>query len=137
MEVVRDPVTRYCFWDRECKGRNVGGLEDELFTGRGFTPEMLKMAESISAEIPVPFMRIDFHSTGSELVFCEFTPTSGGIWDYGRETDQFLGECYLEAEASLMADLVNGKRFDAYNAFYQHYMAGQKPAPAKKPLVVA
>jgi hypothetical protein len=134
LEIVRDPVTRYCFWDKDGKLKNVGGFEDRLFEGRGFTPEMLKTAERISAEIPAPFMRIDFHNTGSELVFCEFTPTSGAIWDYGRETDQFLGERYLEAEARLLGDLLSGKRFTVYNSLHKRYVASRKSTASQKPV---
>jgi hypothetical protein len=132
VETIRDPETRYCLWDKDCKLKDVGTFKDQLFVGRGFTPEMQKIAEGISAEIPAPFLRIDFHSTGSNLVFCEFTPTSGGIWDYGRETDQFLGERYLEAEARLLEDMLNGKKFETYNSFYKNYFATRKPAKVEK-----
>jgi hypothetical protein len=131
MEVIRDPVTRYCFWDTHCKPKDVGGLVDELFVGRGFTPDMLKTAEGISAEIPAPFLRIDFHSTGSELVFGKFTPIPGEIWEYGKEIDEQLGDYYLEAEVRLMQDLLSGKRFDAYNAFYKNYLKMHTPEPAQ------
>jgi hypothetical protein len=132
IEIVRDPATRYCFWDKEGKLKDVGGLEDQRFVGRGFTPEMLEKAERMSAEIPAPFMRIDFHATGSEMIFCEFTPTSGGIWDYGRETDQFLGERYLEAEARLLSDLLRGKRFTVYNSLYKRYVASSRSTAVQK-----
>jgi hypothetical protein len=137
MEVIRDPDSRYCFWDRDCKHIEVGGLfVDDLFVGRGFTPDMLKTAERISAEIPTPFLRIDFHYTGSELVFCEFTPTSGGIWSYGRETDQFLGECYLDAEARLLDDLLKGKNFDVYDSFYTDFQREQQRVSDQKRAVL-
>jgi hypothetical protein len=114
----------------------VGDQDDDHFAGRGFTPEMLETAERISAEIPAPFLRIDFHSTGSELVFCEFTPTSGSIWSYGRETDQFLGECYLDAEARLLDDLLKGKSFDVYNSFYKSFQREHEPVSDRKPAVL-
>jgi hypothetical protein len=132
MEVIRDPVSRYCFWDRDGKHKEVGGLFiDDLFVGRGFTPDMLETAERISAEIPAPFLRIDFHSTGSELVFSKFTPISSEIWEYGKEIDEQLGDHYLEAQARLHTDLLNGKRFDAYNAFYKNYLKIRTPEPAQ------
>jgi hypothetical protein len=135
VETIRDPETRYCLWDKNSALKDVGSFEDKLFVGRGFTPEMRKVAEGISAEIPAPFLRIDFHTTGSSLAFCEFTPTSGGIWDYNKETDEFLGDCYLEAETRLLDDLLNGKRFEAYNSFYKSYLAAHKHTWAEKPAV--
>jgi hypothetical protein len=137
LEVIRDPETRFCTWDADGKMKDVGAFEGESFVGNGFTPEMLHIAEQVSAEIPAPFMRIDFHATGSELVFCEFTPTSGGFWEYSRETDQFLGEYYLDAETRLVSDLLSGKRFDIYSAFYLRYQTSHQPVSEPKPVVAA
>jgi hypothetical protein len=136
MEITRDPVTRYCFWDVNSKLKEVGGFAEKLFIGGGFKPNLLRLAERMSSEIPAPFMRIDFHATGSDMVFCEFTPTSGPIWDYEKGTDQLLGDYYLEAEARLLADLLNGKRFDAYNFFRKNALGLKSSAIVEKPLAV-
>jgi hypothetical protein len=136
MEVIREPVARYCFWDTQCKLKDVGGFVEELFVGRGFKPNMLRLAERISSEIPAPFMRIDFHSTGSEMVFCEFTPTSGAIWEYEKDLDQLLGDYYLEAEARLQMDLLSGKRFEAYNVFKKSVLVSHVEEPVEKPVAM-
>jgi hypothetical protein len=114
LEVVRYPDTAYCFWSRDGTRTETGAYIDESFDGVGFTDHMLKIAESISLQIPSPFIRIDFHSTGSDLVFCEFTPRPGGAWLYSKKVDEQLGDAYLAAEGRLLNDLLTGKKFDAF-----------------------
>lgn len=115
LEIVRFPNAAYCFWDRDKKRVDTGAYLDQTFSGAGFSERMLEVAESISSQIPSPFMRIDFHSTGSELVFCEFTPRPGGAWLYSKSIDQILGDSYLAAEGRLLNDLLAGKKFEAFN----------------------
>jgi hypothetical protein len=115
LEIVRFPNAVYCFWDRDKKMVDTGAYLDQLFPGAGFSKQMLEVAEAISLNIPSPFMRIDFHSTGSELVFCEFTPRPGGAWLYSKKVDQLLGDSYLAAEGRLLNDLLAGKKFEAFN----------------------
>jgi hypothetical protein len=115
LEIVRFPTASYCFWDRKKTKMDTGAYLEQSFSGAGFTDRMLKVAESISLQIPSPFMRIDFHSTGSELVFCEFTPRPGGAWLYSKKIDQLLGDSYLAAEGRLLNDFLAGKKFEAFN----------------------
>jgi hypothetical protein len=77
---------------------------------------MLKVAEYISLHIPSPFIRIDFHRRGSELVCCEFTPRPGATWLYNRKADQMLGDAYLAAEGRLLKDFLAGKTFNIFNS---------------------
>lgn len=114
LEIVRFPQTRYCCWDRDKKRIDTGAYAEKSFDGKGFTDHMLEVAEAISRQIPSPFLRIDFHSTGSELVFCEFTPRPGGAWRYNKEIDQLMGDAYLAAEGRLLNDFLSGKKFEAF-----------------------
>jgi hypothetical protein len=115
-EILRFPDTAYCFWTRDKTRTETGAYINEYFDGIGFTDSMLETAESISQQIPSPFIRIDFHSSGSELVFCEFTPRPGGAWLYSKEVDEQLGDAYLAAEGRLLNDLLSGKKFDAFSS---------------------
>lgn len=114
LEIVRFPHTTYCFWNRDQTRAATGAYSDRHFDGMGFSESMLAMAETISLHIPSPFLRIDFHNTGSKLVFCEFTPRPGGAWLYSKKVDEQLGDAYLAAEGRLLKDLLAGKRFDAF-----------------------
>src|SRR5699024_12457653 len=67
-----------------------------------------------SSEIPVPFLRIDFLRGEDGLIFGEFTPKPGNYDEFDERTDQLLGDYFLDAEARLVDDLLNGKQFGAY-----------------------
>src|SRR5699024_9072237 len=60
LEIVRDPEVRHCLWN--CNGERIltGKYEESLFRGEGITLEEISMVESLSEEIPAPFLRIDF-----------------------------------------------------------------------------
>ncbi|PIB49322.1 teichuronopeptide biosynthesis, partial [Pseudomonas sp. 2588-5] len=90
-----------------------------MFEGEGFTKGELELVEKLSAELPVPFMRIDFLKTSKELVFGEFTPKPGNYDEFNQKTDQSLGEMYLEAEYKLIDDLINGKKFSCFKEIYR------------------
>lgn len=115
LEVVRYPQIRHCFWTSDGKPTDTGAYANSRFEGKGFTPDMLGLAERLSREIPAPFMRIDFLCTQAGMWFCEFTPRPGGAWNYDRSTDRLLGDYYLDAEGRLINDLLAGRSFDAFN----------------------
>lgn len=116
LEVIRYPKTRYCFWTAEGAPADTGAYKNKRFEGMGFDKEMRRMVERLSAEIPAPFVRIDFLCTKKDACFCEFTPRPGGAWLYDEATDRRLGDCYLDAEGRLINDLLAGRVFDAFAA---------------------
>ncbi|HVK29333.1 MAG TPA: ATP-grasp fold amidoligase family protein [Nocardioides sp.] len=85
----------------------------------GLCPAKLAQARALSLELPVPFMRIDFHNAPDELVFCEFSsvPSRSDLWK--PEYDALLGRLYHEAEVRLTADLLAGRRFDHWQGFQE------------------
>ncbi|OLO42434.1 hypothetical protein BTR23_03710 [Alkalihalophilus pseudofirmus] len=115
LEVQRYPQLKYCWWTHDGKRVRTGKYEDELFKGEGFTEEELQQAVAISSEIPAPFIRIDFLTTDQGMVFGEFTPKPGNYDEFDKQTDQWLGEQFLEAEGRLIYDLLNGKKFNHYH----------------------
>ena len=114
LEIVRDPEVRQCWWTVEGKRIGTGKYEESLFKGLGVTDEEISLAERISSEIPVPFLRIDFLRGEDGLIFGEFTPKPGNYDEFDERTDQLLGDYFLDAEARLVDDLLNGKQFGAY-----------------------
>lgn len=88
--------------------------------GEGFPPQLLEYAERISSNTPVPFLRVDFIESNGQLVLGEITPHPGGTYsgqlhDY---IDQELGEHFLDAEARLFVDLLEGRSFETYFSSY-------------------
>ena len=74
LEVRRIPKVGYCWWLSDGRPLNsssnidlTGKYSGKLFSGNGFKPAWLDLAERISCEIPTPFCRIDFLSTGGDL----------------------------------------------------------------------
>jgi hypothetical protein len=123
LEVRRTPKVEYCWWLADGRPLNLSGIEDvagkysgRLFSGDGFKPAWRELAERISLEIPTPFCRIDFLSSGDDVFFGEFTPRPGGFDKFAQPYDQLLGEAFLSAEARLLRDLVGGKIFTTFNS---------------------
>lgn len=115
LEIVRDPEVRHCWWNGHGERIVTGKYEESLFHGDGITAEEISMVESLSKEIPAPFLRIDFLTSENGIVFGEFTPKPGDYDDFNIETDRLLGDYYLDAQARLEADLLQGKQFTAFN----------------------
>ncbi|MHC0552925.1 ATP-grasp fold amidoligase family protein [Salinicoccus sp. CNSTN-B1] len=68
LEIKRYPELKYCWWDTQ-GNRVVTGKYDEVpFNGKGVSQEEMDMAAAISAEIPAPFIRIDFLRSEAGLV---------------------------------------------------------------------
>ncbi|MCC5809420.1 MAG: hypothetical protein JJU06_03520 [Ectothiorhodospiraceae bacterium] len=119
LEVKRDDGLQYCEWDGQ--GREVfsGKYDHVRFSGEGVTPEQLALASRMSAEIPAPFLRLDFlrsELAPAGMVFGEVTPRPGNYHAFNDEVDRVLGELYLAAEARLLHDLVARKKvFTVYD----------------------
>src|SRR5690625_1769250 len=118
-ELVRDPEIRQCWWTVSGERIGTGKYEESLFHGLGVNSEELAMAEKISSEVPVPFLRIDFLRGENGLVFGEFTPKPGNYDEFDQQTDQLLGDYFLDAEARLIDDLLQGKAFHTYKELVQ------------------
>jgi len=91
LEICRFPEKQFCWWNAKLEQIKTGLYEDKRFTGAGVTPEQIKLAASMSAKIPTPFIRIDFLKGGQELVFCEFEA-------YWRVHEQFKAELMAKGE---------------------------------------
>lgn len=119
LEITRYPDLMYCWWTPEGKRIRTGKYDELLFQGKGFSQEEIQYVSEISKQIPAPFIRIDFLRSENELVFGEFTPKPGNYDEFNKETDRRLGEYYLEANGRLTNDLINGKRFEAYQKVFR------------------
>ncbi|MFD2760932.1 ATP-grasp fold amidoligase family protein [Lentibacillus juripiscarius] len=115
LEIVRVPERKYCWWTVTGERVRTGKYDEELFKGKGVTQDEIDLANDISLKIPAPFVRIDFLRSGDRLVFGEFTPKPGNYDEFDDATDQWMGDCFTEAQGRLTNDLLLGKQFEAYN----------------------
>lgn len=99
------------------------------YDGKGFPDSALEYASRISEHSPVPFLRVDFLEAGGEIVLGEITPQPGGTYagQIHDHIDRELGELFLDAEARLVIDLLDGKRFDTYFDCYPEAKPSPKP----------
>lgn len=103
------------FWRPDGTIASTGHDRDPVLEqAQGPTPEQLEQVSRISAEIPVPFMRIDMLRGEHELVFGEFTPRPGHFDEFNDEWDRRFGEAWASAEARIMSDVLAGKNFGAF-----------------------
>lgn len=114
LEIVRYPEIKYCWWTASGERIGTGKYDESLFKGNGVTNAEIEMAKVISAEIPSPFIRIDFLRSDEGLVFGEFTPKPGNYDEFDIPTDKWLGDYFIEAQGRLTNDLINGKEFSHY-----------------------
>ncbi|GAE32966.1 teichuronopeptide biosynthesis [Halalkalibacter hemicellulosilyticusJCM 9152] len=121
LEVTRYPNIKYCWWNSKGEHITTGKYQEELYEGEAVNPHDIIMVESISVEIPTPFVRIDFLKSENELIFGEFTPKPGNYDQFNKETDQWLGECYLSAQQRLTDDLIHGKQFHTYTTLMEEF----------------
>lgn len=105
LEVERADQTRYCEWLPDGRLAETGRYPGRTFVGNGFTSQQLETARKISKKIHTPFMRIDFIKSKNTFSFGEFTPRPGQFSSFNKEFDRYLGECYLSAEAKVLAHL--------------------------------
>lgn len=117
LEVVRLPETKYCYWTPEGETIRTGVFNNNLFKGEGVSQQEIDLVQELSSKIPAPFMRIDFLKTKDGLKFGEFTPRPGTYTSFDWKTDKMLGELFLDAEARLINDLLNGKSFKDFNNY--------------------
>lgn len=126
LEIVRDPEIRHAWWTVDGRRITTGKYDASLFAGQGVTEEEIAQVEALSKAIPTPFMRIDFLRSEEGLVFGEFTPKPGNYDEFDRKTDQLLGDYFIEAEARLWLDLLNGKTFPEFTSFLATHKREQK-----------
>ncbi|MCB1499004.1 MAG: hypothetical protein KDK07_04315 [Bauldia sp.] len=124
LEAERFPELRYAWWKPDGAPVITGIFDDKLFAGHGFTSAQKQRVEAISAAMPLPFMRIDFLRGADRFAFGEFTPRPGDFETYNAATDRMLGDCYLDAEARLYADLLAGKQFPVFMEWLAPFRAG-------------
>lgn len=110
---------QYCFYYPDGEKVFVDTIRSR-FDGKGFPKEVIDFAERISANSPVPFLRVDFLEARDDLALGEITPHPGGTYagQLHDHIDRELGEKFLKAEARLFADLINGKKFESYFKCY-------------------
>lgn len=120
LEIKRDPEIRQCWWLPTGKRVDTGKYEESLFLGHGVTKEEIEMVEALSKNIPAPFLRIDFLAGEDKLVFGEFTPKPGNYEEFNQPIDQLLGDYFLDAEARLVNDLLQGKQFEVYHEIFKN-----------------
>lgn len=127
VEIRRFPRVEYAYFDGDLRPVVPGHKPlpafadpaDTTVDRGGLCPAKLAQARALSLELPVPFMRIDFHNAPDELVFCEFSsvPSRSDLWK--PEYDALLGRLYHEAEVRLTADLLAGRRFEHWALFQE------------------
>lgn len=113
-ESRREPDLEVCFYTPDNEPVRTGRYEDLVYEGVGVTQEHVKEVARISKQIPHPFMRIDMLNGEDGLVFGEFTPRPGNFDELNAYWDRRLGEEWARAESRILADLLSGKKFDAY-----------------------
>jgi hypothetical protein len=64
---------------------------------------LAEIARTISARLPVPFVRVDFLVGHKQIVVGELTPYPGWYLDFTPEWDQTLGMLYSRSDAALRA----------------------------------
>ncbi|WP_096190303.1 ATP-grasp fold amidoligase family protein [Evansella halocellulosilytica] len=117
LEIIRYPNVKYCWWTSTGERIKTGKYDGKLFDGNGVPHDQIKLVETISKEIPSPFIRIDFLNGSNGMVFGEFTPKPGNYDQFNSKIDKLLGDYFIEAEARLRKDFINGKRFLAFRNF--------------------
>lgn len=117
LEISRFPERKHCWWTATGERIRTGKYEEQLFKGAGVTDEEIKLVEQMSQSIPAPFVRIDFLRSETGLVFGEFTAKPGNYDEFDDQTDEWLGDYFIEAEAKLTQDLLVDKNFTEYMSF--------------------
>jgi hypothetical protein len=114
-ESRREDVTKVRCWTPQGEPAETGhDREPDLAAAVGPTAQQIKFVESISAEIPAPFMRIDMLRGANDVVFGEFTPRPGHFDEFNDEWDRRFGESWVRAEGRIIEDVLAGKSFTAF-----------------------
>lgn len=132
-EVRRNPQVEgpYSFFYHRPDGSEfkINGTRKKLESD-GVPNGVIDAATKISLASPVPYLRVDFLANESEFYLGEITPHPGG--NYAGEmfdaADKELGSLYINAEARLFADLLDGKSFDE---FFAVYSTNNKPSSGR------
>lgn len=98
-----------------------GAPLDEIRTGLNYDhsidapehfAELVEAARHLSRAVGLPFMRVDMYSTATGPVLGELTSIpSGGVQNYTPEHDKAMGQAWVEAQARLEYDLMQGRPF--------------------------
>lgn len=109
---------KFCFWDPDANLIKTGKYEKEgqFYEGQGFTKKDLMLVVSVSLQIPTPFVRIDMLKGRDGLVFGEVQFITGNFQGFNDEYDRKMGEAYRIAEQNIIRDLLNGKKFEAFQS---------------------
>lgn len=117
LEVLRKSSgNAHCFYNSRSEVVITGRYKSTLFDGEGFSLFEKKCAETISQEIPSPFVRVDLLSNGDKFRVGEITAHPGGFDEFNQEWDFKLGKEFLAARSRLFEDLLAGKTFERYLA---------------------
>ncbi|MDO5647577.1 ATP-grasp fold amidoligase family protein [Paracoccus sp. (in: a-proteobacteria)] len=111
---------KHCFYV-DGKEKISGKYPDALFSGAGYPDNWNKIASDLSKLVPLPFLRIDFFMTNKGLYVGEFTSAPGGYEKFNLEFDRMLGERFINAQARLHTDMLNGKIFVEYQKFLDSF----------------
>ncbi|UQN28086.1 ATP-grasp fold amidoligase family protein [Brachybacterium kimchii] len=95
-------------------------LKYEMMSGNGIPEGAADIARTLSINTPVPFLRIDLLAGVNGCFLGEITPHPGDTYagDLRDQADREFGEMFLEAEARLLIDLLEGKSFSSYFSVY-------------------
>lgn len=99
---------------------------------------LLDLVREISREIPAPFIRIDLLETDKGFALGEFTARPRYWHDFARGLDLEFGDAFIQAQARLEEDLMNGKTFRTWKAFAKDspYTETPPPPPVKQAATV-
>jgi hypothetical protein len=122
-EVTTYPKTAICEWAPD--GQEIdSGRPIARMKGQGFSKELIADAVRMSLGLPTPFLRVDFLVWQGKHYFNEVAPQPGSVAELPC-IDRFLGDLYLEAEARLLDDLMNGKSFAEIKSLSTGQMAAK------------
>ncbi|MDX6276471.1 MAG: hypothetical protein QOJ72_599 [Nocardioidaceae bacterium] len=71
-------------------------------------PDLVRVAELLSAAVPRAFIRIDLYEVDGRVVFGELTPRPGGRLTFPAEADARLGRFWEDAQVRLLNDAIDG-----------------------------
>lgn len=115
LEVDRSPSKPlYCWWARNGEMVDTGKYRGHTFLGVPPDQSTFGLAETLSLAVPLPFIRIDFLVSTGGAYFSEFTPRPGGYDGFNGTWDQILGREFAQANARLLIDVLEGKKYPEY-----------------------
>ncbi len=112
LETERANGIKRCWFDQDLNYVDTGKYSNNLFKAdRDFLQELTSVVESLSLEIPTPFVRIDLLISGDDYYLGEFTPVPANYDSFTKKWDSQLGEFYADAMVRLCHDIGLGKKF--------------------------